>query len=64
MGFGAIDLARPCGYRDYTIILTLLDTGLRISELMNLRVPDLHLEEGILKVLGSRAQLTHAGRTA
>jgi site-specific recombinase XerD len=42
----------PRGFRDYTIILTLLDTGLRISELCTLKMGDVQIEDGILKVLG------------
>jgi site-specific recombinase XerD len=48
----SIDTASHCGYRDYTIILTLLDTGLRVSELTGLKVSDVSFEEGIFKVLG------------
>jgi len=33
-------------------VLTLLDTGLRVSELCNLELGNLRLEEGMLKVLG------------
>ena len=40
------------GQRNYTIILTLLDTGLRVSELLGLRLSDLQLNDGLLKVLG------------
>ena len=50
--FGAIDTRTTQGYRDYTIVLTLLDTGLRVSELCNLELGNLRLEEGMLKVLG------------
>jgi site-specific recombinase XerD len=48
----AIDISKTEGYRDYAIILTLLDTGLRISELCCLYLRDLWLEDGILKVMG------------
>ena len=37
-------------YRDEAIILTLLDTGLRISELCGLRDCDIDLEEDILRI--------------
>jgi site-specific recombinase XerD len=47
-----IDNSTADGYRDYTIILTLLDTGLRVSELCSLRLSNLRLEDGMLKVLG------------
>ena len=40
------------GYRDRVIILTLLDTGLRVNELINLKIDNVWLEEGIIKVLG------------
>ncbi|MCK9356092.1 MAG: tyrosine-type recombinase/integrase, partial [Dehalococcoidia bacterium] len=42
----------PEGVRDYTIILTLLDTGLRVSELCQLKLDNVWLEDGMLKVLG------------
>jgi site-specific recombinase XerD len=48
----AIDTRTAEGYRDYAIILTLLDTGLRVSELCSLRLDNLWLGEGMLKVLG------------
>ena len=48
----AIDISSAEGHRDYAIILTLLDTGLRVSELCSLRLSDLWLEDGILKVMG------------
>ena len=40
------------GYRNQAIILTLLDTGLRLSELCGMRIDDLSLEDGMAKVLG------------
>jgi site-specific recombinase XerD len=49
---GAIDSSTEEGFRDYVIILTLLDTGLRVSELAGLRLDDLRLEDGVLKVMG------------
>ncbi len=48
----AIDTSTPEGYRNYAVILTLLDTGLRVSELAGLRPEELWLEEGLLKVMG------------
>ena len=50
--FDAIDTRTAEGYRNYTIIVTLLDTGLRVSELCNLKLDNLWLEDGMLKVLG------------
>ena len=59
-----VDSSAADGYRDYTIILTLLDTGLRVSELCSLRLSDLRLEDGMLKVLGkgNKERLIPAGK--
>ena len=40
------------GHRDMIVILTLLDTGLRVNELINLKMDNVWLEEGLIKVLG------------
>jgi len=40
------------GSRNMAILVTLLDTGLRCSELSNLFFEDSHIEEGYLKVIG------------
>jgi len=61
---GVIDIRTAEGYRDYTIILTLLDTGIRVSELCSLRLDNLWLEDGMLKVLGkgSKERLIPIGK--
>lgn len=46
------DQNEPFGCRDYAIVWTLLDTGLRASELCGLTVENAHIEQGYLKVLG------------
>jgi integrase/recombinase XerD len=38
----ACDLDTRTGFRDYVILLVLLDTGMRVSELCNLRLSDVH----------------------
>ena len=38
--------------RNQTIIMILLDTGLRMGELINLKMDDVHMNEGLLKVMG------------
>ena len=47
-----IDTTTAEGYRDQAIILTLLDTALRVSELATVRLDDLWLQDGIIKVMG------------
>ncbi len=48
----AINIATPAGFRDWTMILMLLDTGLRASELTGLTVVDVNLVDGLMKVYG------------
>jgi len=38
--------------RNQTLFMLLLDTGLRIGELVNLKMDDAHMDEGYLKVVG------------
>jgi integrase/recombinase XerD len=49
---GAIDLSTREGQRNRTILETLYSCGLRISELCHLKLSDLYLEEGFIKVEG------------
>jgi integrase/recombinase XerD len=44
------------GFRDYVIMLTLLDTGLRISELFSLKVDDVDFEQLTLTVPWDKAK--------
>ena len=53
---GVIHTSTPAGFRDWTMILTLLDTGLRASELINLGLEDVNLNDGIVKVYGKGAK--------
>ena len=48
----AIDLSKPEGIRDHCIIEILYSCGLRISELTELLISNLFLEEGFIRVLG------------
>lgn len=49
---GAIDLSKPEGIRDHCIIEVLYSCGLRISELTNLQISDLFLDEGFIRIHG------------
>jgi len=42
----------PTDARNQALFMILLDTGLRIGELVNLKMEDVHMDEGYLKVLG------------
>ncbi|MBK7627375.1 MAG: site-specific tyrosine recombinase XerD [Bacteroidales bacterium] len=48
----AIDLSKPDGHRNKAIIETLYGCGLRVSELVNLRLTDIHYGEGYVIVTG------------
>jgi site-specific recombinase XerD len=39
-------------YRNRTILMVFLDTGLRLSELANLSMNDINMEQGIIRVIG------------
>jgi integrase/recombinase XerD len=47
-----IDLSKPEGHRNKAIIETLYGCGLRVSELVNLRLTDIHYSEGYVVVTG------------
>jgi integrase/recombinase XerD len=49
---GAIDLSKPEGHRNKAIIETLYSCGLRVSELIDLRITDLSFDKGFIKVTG------------
>lgn len=46
------DLTHPLGYRDRTMLEVMYATGLRVSELVELKIKDLNLELGFLRVMG------------
>lgn len=49
---GAIDLSKPEGYRNKTMIEVLYGCGLRVSELIHLKFNDIFFKEGVIKVTG------------
>lgn len=48
----AIDLSTPEGERNRAMLETLYSCGLRVSELISLKISDLFFEEGFIKVTG------------
>jgi len=47
-----IDRSKPQGERNRAIIETLYACGLRVSELVNLKISNLYLDEGFIRVIG------------
>jgi len=52
----AICTYKSIGFRDWTMTLILLDTGLRASELVGLTLKDTNLDDGMVKVNGKGAK--------
>ena len=48
----AIDLSQAQGYRNLTILETLYGSGLRVSELISLKISNLHFDENLLLITG------------
>jgi integrase/recombinase XerD len=61
-----IDRSHPEGERNAAIIETLYSCGLRVSELVNLKITDLHLKNEYIKVTGkgNKERLVPIGKTA
>ena len=49
---GAPDTAKPLGARDCAMLELLYAAGLRVSELVNLKLQDVNLEAGFVRVIG------------
>lgn len=62
----AIDLSQPEGHRDRAIVEVLYSCGLRVSELCSLRISDLALDDGYIRVQGkgSKQRLVPIGSRA
>ncbi len=48
----SVDIAKPEGQRNRAMLETLYSCGLRVSELVNIKITNLHLDQGYLKVEG------------
>lgn len=62
----AIDRSKPGGERDVAILETLYSCGLRVSELVTLKLTDVHFDEMYVRVLGkgNKERLVPIGKRA
>lgn len=62
----SLDLSKPEGGRNKAIFETMYSCGLRVSELVNLRISNLFMDVGFIKVLGKgdKERLVPIGRDA
>jgi integrase/recombinase XerD len=63
---GQIDLSKPEGHRNKAILETMYSCGLRVSEVVNLRISCLYLDVGYIRVIGKgdKERLVPIGRVA
>lgn len=63
---GAIDLSTPEGERNKAMLETLYGCGLRVSELIDLHISDLHFAEGFIRIIGkgNKERLVPIGKSA
>ncbi len=61
-----IDMSKPEGHRNKAIIETLYGCGLRVSELINVKLTDIFVDEGFIRVTGKgdKERLVPIGRIA
>jgi site-specific recombinase XerD len=61
-----LSVTNPGDARNQTLFMLLLDTGLRIGELVNLKLADTHMNDGYLKVVGKgrKERIVPIGRNA
>ena len=61
----AIDLSTPEGERNRAMLETLYSCGLRVSELISLKISDLFFEEGFIKITGkgNKQRFVPVGKT-
>ncbi|MBO9566724.1 MAG: site-specific tyrosine recombinase XerD [Niastella sp.] len=63
---GQIDLSKPEGGRNKAILETMYSCGLRVSEVVNLKLSQLHLDVGFIRVIGKgdKERLVPIGESA
>ena len=64
--FSMVDISNPLGLRDRAVLETLYACGLRVSELINIEINDLYLQEGYIRVIGkgSKERIVPIGNSA
>ncbi len=64
--FDAIDVSTPEGARNRAMLETLYSSGLRVSELTNLKIGNIYFDIGFLKILGkgNKERLVPIGKNA
>lgn len=64
--FSHIDRSTPEGERNLVMLETLYSCGMRVSELVNLRISGLHLDQGYVSIIGkgNKERLVPVGRRA
>ena len=62
----SIDLSRPEGHRNKAIIEVMYGCGLRVSEVVNLRISNLHFRDNYIRIIGKgdKERLVPIGQTA
>jgi integrase/recombinase XerD len=63
---GQIDLSKPEGGRNKAILETMYSCGLRVTEVVNLKISQLYLDIGFIRVIGKgdKERLVPVGRSA
>lgn len=61
-----IDLSKPQGQRNKALLEVLYSCGLRVSELINLKIPQLYFDVGFIRVIGKgdKERLVPIGKSA
>jgi integrase/recombinase XerD len=64
--FSAIDLSTPEGFRNRAMLETLYSSGLRVSELITLKLTNIYSDQGFLKIVGKgdKERMVPIGREA
>jgi len=64
--FEALDHSKPEGMRNRAMLETLYSSGLRVTELINLKISNIHFEIGFLRIFGkgNKERLVPIGREA